>query len=228
MFLYLDESGDLGWNFSCVGAGSSSRFLTLAFMLVPADKRQIPKRAIRQMYERYGWNSKIEKKGSQLTHQQKLQFCSDAKQLALKHPDIRLRAITVRKECVQAHIRTDPNKLYNFMIKLCILKQLVRFSEVTFVRDARSIKVESGNSLADYLQTELWCALGAETVLRCQAEDSSKNKNLMFVDYLAHCVWRVYERNDRSLLAALGPAVHRSTLYFNSPVIADSSRPPRS
>jgi hypothetical protein len=56
MFLYLDESGDLGWSFSGIGKGNSSRFLTLAFMLVPADKRHLPKRIVKDMYEAYGWD----------------------------------------------------------------------------------------------------------------------------------------------------------------------------
>jgi hypothetical protein len=65
-------------------------------------------------------------------------------------------AITVRKEGVQAHIRTDANKLHNCMIKLCILGKVAKYKNVRFVRDDRSVKVKSGNSTADYLQITLW------------------------------------------------------------------------
>jgi hypothetical protein len=216
MFLYLDESGDLGWNF--VGPNTSSRYLTLAFMLIPAAKRHIPKRIVRKMYEKYGWNPSIERKASDLSHQQKLYFCGLVKDLKVFHPDIKFRSITVKKECVKIHIRRDANKLYNYMIKLCVLKKIRQMPEVIFVRDERSIKVESGNSLSDYLQTELWCALKSSTLLKCQSEDSSKNKNLMFVDYLANCIWRGYERADQALHDELKYCVQKSTLYFSSQV----------
>src|ERR1035441_5537034 len=82
-----------------------------------------------------------------------------------KCPEIALHAIVVKKENVQAHIRTDSNKLYNYMIRLALLDKMAKHDVVTLVPDPRSIKVQSGNSLHDYLQMQLWFEKKATTKL---------------------------------------------------------------
>ena len=64
------------------------------------------------------------------------------------------------------HIRQDPNKLYNYMVKLLLLEQMAKHDRVTFTPDPRSIKVDIGNSLHDYFQTELWFTSESKTVLK--------------------------------------------------------------
>lgn len=215
MYVYLDESGDLGWNFSYpFQKKGSSRYLTLAFLFVPASKRHLPKRIIKRMYQKFCWNPQIEKKASKLTPKEKLDFCQKAKTLVKSHTDIKFCAITVRKEGVQPHIRSDGNKLYNYMIKLCILKKLSCYDEVRFVRDERSIKVQSGNSMEDYIQTELWLGQSAKTKLYCSSENSKNNKNLIFADYLSNCIWRSYEFNDTVYRRYLRSNIHLSHLFF--------------
>jgi len=82
-----------------------------------------------------------------------------------RNPDIEIWAITVKKENVQEHIRKDPNKLYNYMIGLVLLDRIRQKPVVTFIPDKRSIKVESGNSLVDYLQIKLWFDLNVSTII---------------------------------------------------------------
>ena len=72
------------------------------------------------------------------------------------YKDIKISSITVRKENVMSHIRVDPNKLYNYMICLTILDDISKDVLVTLIPDHRIIKVQSGNSMGDYLQMELW------------------------------------------------------------------------
>jgi hypothetical protein len=216
MNVYLDESGDLGWNFSLpYGHGGSSRYLTLAFLFIPASKQHLAQRIVKQMYQKYGWDPKSEKKASHLSKNQKLLFCQKAKALVRQHPDIKLCAITVRKDGVQDHIRSDANKLYNYMIKLCIGNRLASYPEVNFVQDARSIKIQSGNSIADYLQIELWFVRKVSTILRCSSQDSSKNLYLQFADFLAHCIWRSYEFGDTEFRRCLRNDIHLSHLFFS-------------
>ena len=216
MFVYLDESGDLGWSFALPYlTGGSSRYLTLAFLFVPASKRHLPKRIIKRMYQKYGWNPNLERKASSLKPNQKLDFCQKAKALVRTHKDIQLCAITVCKEGVKDHIRSDANKLYNYMIKLCILRRLAKHGSVRFVRDERSIKVQSGNSMEDYIQTELWLGLGVKTELHCSPENSENNLNLLFVDYLANRIWRSYEFGDIEYRRCLRGDIYLSHLFFS-------------
>ena len=66
-FIYVDESGDLGWNFSApYRRGGSSRYLTVAAFCVPSSKKHIPKRAVRNLYEKFHWPTSVEKKWQQM------------------------------------------------------------------------------------------------------------------------------------------------------------------
>jgi hypothetical protein len=57
-------------------------------------------------------------KWSNMNASKRLIFAELAKKLILKYPnDIRYLTIIVNKSNVASHIRTDSNKLYNYMIK---------------------------------------------------------------------------------------------------------------
>jgi hypothetical protein len=113
-------------------------------------------------------------------------FAHEAAILRQKHKaDLRYISITVRKENVQEHIRLDSNKLYNYMIGLSLLNEMHRHREVVFIPDPRSVKVASGNSLHDYLQTQLWFEKQTNTLLETIPADSSSNYNIQFADMLS-------------------------------------------
>ena len=168
MHVYLDESGDLGWALDKpFRAGGSSQYLTLAFLLVPREKSHLPKRTLKRFRLTHKFHPGKEVKGSELTHDQKLDFCLRAAKLCARNSDIRFRAITVKKVNVKPHIRRDGNKLYNYMTKLGVLYQMSKYENVLLIPDERSIKIKSGNSLEDYLQTALWFEKAVSTRLEC-------------------------------------------------------------
>ncbi|MGK1439225.1 hypothetical protein ACRE81_26510, partial [Klebsiella pneumoniae] len=51
--------------------------------------------------------------------------------------------------------------------------------------ELRSTKVQSGNSLHDYLQTKLWFDHGCPCALTTQACDSAQSTNVQFADMLS-------------------------------------------
>jgi len=74
MQAFLDESGDLGWVLDKpYRHGGSSKFLTLAFLLLPPSDRNAAKHLMRSMYDRFGW--KNEAKASKATDEQMRIFC---------------------------------------------------------------------------------------------------------------------------------------------------------
>jgi hypothetical protein len=213
MQVYLDESGDMGWSFSKpYRAGGSSRFLCLAIMFLPKADRKRPKRIIANMYKKYGWIA--EKKGSAASPAQKLEFALRAVEMLGNHKDIRIDCIVAKKENVQAHIRDDPNKLYNYMCRLVIAEYVKGELEFEFLPDKRSIKVKSGNSLSDYLQTVLWFDYSLTTRLINNPQESGKNYNLQFMDWMAHCVWSHFEDGETTVFDKLSPAIKVRQLFF--------------
>ncbi len=216
IIIYLDESGDLGWKFSNpYRRGGSSRFLTIASLVVTPEKRHLPKRLIRKLYNKFKWRTKSEKKWSDLTIAEREFFATKAADLCAKEKTaIRYLSITVRKENVQSHIRSDPNKLYNYMIGLSLLHEMSHHDRVEFIPDQRSIKIKSGNSLHDYLQTKLWFDKSSSTILNTTDADSSANYNLQFADMLCGIVQGHFEDSNSSPWAIIKDSISYKTLFF--------------
>lgn len=192
--IYLDESGDLGWALEApYTQGGSSRYLIIAACVVPPALDHKPERQIRHLYKQRKWGTKSEKKWSLMSPQARTAFAKEAAQLILANPQIELHAIAVDKRHMPEHVRTDANKLYNYMVKCLLLDVMAKHDTVHFVPDPRSVKTQSGNSLHDYLQTELWFTKQAATKLITAPQDSRHCLNLQFTDMLAGVVQSHFE-----------------------------------
>jgi len=213
MQVYLDESGDLGWRLDRpYRRGGSSRYLALAFLFLPENLRRTPRRVMRSLYHEYGWRG--EKKAQSATLAQKEAFCRKAVALIQRHAAVAVEVIVAKKENVQPHIRADANKLYNYMVGLVIPGYVGDAKQIEFIPDERSVKVKSGNSLADYLQIKLWFDHGLPTAITHAPAVSAQNYNLQFIDWIAHCVWMRFEDNQTEPFDILKPAVKVRTLFF--------------
>lgn len=215
MRVYLDEAGDLGFKFSeAFRFGGSSRYLTIAFLLSPKSHTKYTKRFTKSFKKTLGLARTDELKGKNLTDDQLVDFAVGARQLLQQHSQCALRAITVKKRNVQAHIQQDPNKLYNYMIKLCLLNQIQASKEVLLIPDPRTIKLKSGNSLVHYLQIALWFDLGVTTQLVHNPVESHNSLNLQFIDVISHIVWDTHEWRKTRPFRQLSPSIACSNLFF--------------
>lgn len=195
--VYLDESGDLGWILDKpYRHGGSSRYLTIAFVVCPSEKKHLLQRIVADVYRKVKHNPKKELKGSSLSVSDKCFFAEKVRKLVSMNPDIVVGAITVNKSKVQLHIRQDGNKLYNYMIRLAVLPIVKGEPVVNLIRDNKTIKVKSGHSLIDYLQTTMWFELSSHTRIVDIPSDSKQVKNLIFIDWMNNLIWGRYEDNN--------------------------------
>ncbi|MDF1594232.1 MAG: DUF3800 domain-containing protein [Desulfobacterales bacterium] len=215
MNLYLDESGDLGWTFDKpYRAGGSSRYLTIATLIIPKNLSHLPKRIVKKIYRSRNQSTARELKGKDLSKAEKQKFVSLVIALLKQNPSIQISVITVKKENVQDHIRIDANKLYNYMVNFAVLDKIKAYPAVNFIPDPRAIKVASGNSLVDYLQVKLWFELNVRTTIFHTPMESGANLNLQFVDFISHIVWSRYENNDYFFYKILRPFISEKPLFF--------------
>lgn len=213
--VFLDESGDLGFTLDKPYlSGGSSKFLTMAYIVCPDAKKHLVKRVVRRSYKKFKFTPGSEVKGSSLSVPQKDSIARSILELVRNNPDISVCSITVKKENVQEHIRKDANLLYNFMMKLSVLDKIDIHKEVTLLRDNRTVKIASGNSLIEYLQTTLWFEMGAETKLRDMPSNSKKVLGLILVDWLNNIVFGHYENSNSSAFQILSPIIKNQTLFF--------------
>lgn len=213
--IYLDESGDLGWILNKpYRHGGSSRYLTIAYVVCPNEKKHLLKRIVRKVYTKTKTDTKIELKGSTLTVENKKFFAKKVRELVSMNPDIKIGAITVNKSKVQQHIRDDANKLYNYMIKLAILDVIKHEPIVNLIRDNKTVKVKSGNSLIDYLQTTLWFEMNSKTKMVDIPSDSKKVQNLIFIDWMNNLIWSNYEDTNSEPYLILRSVIDSKKLFF--------------
>ena len=130
------------------------------------------------------------------------------------NPDIVIGSITVNKRKVKQHIRQDANKLYNYMIRLAVLDKIKNEPLVNLIRDNKTVKVKSGNSLIEYLQIALWFELNAPTKIIDYPSDSKKVQNLIFIDWMNNLIWGNYEYNNKEPYQILKGVIDSKKLFF--------------
>jgi len=141
-------------------------------------------------------------------------FAAATRKMCDANNDIHLHAIVVHKPNVEQHIQADSNKLYNFMIRLCLLDRMSSYDSVTLVPDNRSIKVESGRSLHDYLQIELWFTKKVKTVLSTNPVESHNSLGVQFADMLAGMIQSRFEDGAIPDFLTIAPKLSISRLFF--------------
>jgi hypothetical protein len=214
--IYIDESGDLGWSFEKpYGNGGSSRFLTICAVVVTSDDlAHLPGRLVRDMYKAHKWPTNKEKKWTGMSNAARLDFAKRATVMVAKHPGIKLYAMTVQKQNVAQHLREDPNLLYNYMLKLMLLEEMAEHDEVILRPDPRTIKVQSGNTQHEYLQTVLWYDQGARTKLHSEPIDSGKELGIQFADMLAGVIQTHHQAKRSAPWQTVAKVVRWKPLFF--------------
>jgi hypothetical protein len=213
--IYLDESGDTGWSFALpYTRGGSSRFLVIAASSLPEAALTTPEQLVRRLYKHRQWKHGPERKWARMSPSARTAFAVSAAKLARENPAIALSAVVVDKRRLGVHVRQDANTLYNYLVKHLLLAEMARHDRVQFRPDERAVPTRSGNSLHDYLQTELWFGAGAHTRLQTQLIDSRHSQNLQFVDMVSGAVHAHFEFGEQRNWALLEPHVRLEKLNF--------------
>ncbi len=165
-----------------------------------------------EMYRAYGWLG--EKKAADTIDSQQLDFAHRTINMLQAHPRIKIDCIVTQKENVQPHIRLDGNKIYNYMCKLVIPEHVQTEPFFYFHPDKRSIRVDSGRSLPDYLEMVLGFDYDSSVELRYEPLESTNNRSLHFVDWMANCVWRKFENNHSPAFDLLEHSIRVRRLFF--------------
>ena len=214
--IYLDESGDLGWQLE----NGSSRFLTLAAIIIPAHQHHHLERIVRGIYKNRKRPLNNELKSVELSSIERKAFIEGLIKLQSKCLDTQFKAITVNKAKVNIAFQNNPNRLYNYMTKLLLLEVMSRCRTIDFLPDARSIKTSYKHSLHQYLEQMLLEKaslnnLGTPAMLNTSPYDSKSSLGIQAADILASLCWAKHEHNNLTI-DALTSCQHKK-LFFCSP-----------
>ena len=197
MDLYLDESGDLGFRFDKpFRKGGSSRYLTFSFLLVPDQLAHLPKRLVRKLYRRKRQPAEVEIKGRDLTSGEKAYFAHQTADLLTQKPQMKCFSITINKRTVKAPLQRDMGRLFRHVSRMGVMERIKGAERITFIPNHRSIKTGSSDLLADSIQAELWFEFDSDAVIENRPQESTRELNLQFTDWLGHIIWKKYEDNE--------------------------------
>lgn len=213
--IYLDESGDLGWKFdSQYQRGGSSRYLTLAAVVVPDGLDHHLGRVVRGFYKKRKRSCRNELKSVELSRDERTVYARKLIELGCRFPELRFLSITVRKERVNQQFRDHPNGLYNYMAKLLLIDEFAKHDHVSFMPDERSVRIELRHAMDDYLRTEL-AIRNAKTRLTTTPLSSKNSLELQFCDIFAGIVWSRHEFCGSEHYLTIEKRIQAKTLFFS-------------
>ncbi|HFQ5220529.1 TPA: DUF3800 domain-containing protein [Vibrio vulnificus] len=216
---YLDESGDLGWSLDKpFGKGGSSQHLTIATISSEQESIKHIGRFMKEAKKRFGFSAKQEMKWKDLSHEQRLEFSQQAAQLIKKHDSLQCYALVVAKRGVHPRLRNDKNLLYNYLIKMSLLDEIIKYPNVTLIPDPQGIAPNTGAPLHIYIQHmayEYAVRTGSPvTSVGFKQLDSSSCFGIQFADMLAGIVQQKYEGISGEYLSHFAGLIKVKPFFF--------------
>ncbi len=218
MIIYLDESGDLGFDF--VNKNPSQKFVIT--LLVCRNKVSVAafKRAVRRTLKNKLNHRKQNKRVVEELHATSLSY--PIKQYfykQIRNQDWDVYAIALNKTRVYDYLTNKPGrkKLYNYLSKLLLDQVDLSFANpaVTLIVD----KCKNKEEIADfnqYLTNQLEARLPLNVSLNIHHEDSKANKGLQAVDLFCWGIYRKYEHGDTEWYDNYRVRIRFETEYLGS------------
>lgn len=209
IFIYLDESGDLGFN-----KGSSKHFV-ISFLAMSQKTNLLLKRKIIKVKRKYNIPNGIEIKGNKSNHGLRMDILKEICSLPID-----IYSITTKKQGINETLRKDTNIFYNYMVNLIVVPYLVKTktNNICLIADKRISKVSKGMRFGDYLKYKIFYEKNLYHLqLNIEYLDSIISYGLQAVDFVANSIFRNYEQGNKKYIEALeGNIVQNKRLYFNS------------
>lgn len=202
LYIYLDESGDLGWK-----QGSSKH---LVIGTVCTRRRRHFRKVMRRFKGAFGVPLQEELKASKASAKARRWFLE---RLAADQSSY-CRAIVVFKPNVRPTLRGSGNLVYNYASGLLLVPHIEKVARVILSVDPREQKVKAPYTFDEYLRTKLYaeCDSGVELEI-CRPESSASN-GIQAADYFCNAVFRHYERGEDACYKAIRGKFELHHLYF--------------
>lgn len=196
LYLYLDESGDLGFDFV---NKKPSRFFTICIVVIKGRKSRdrivkMIRRTLRKKLNPKGKRKRVvqELKATSTTLKVKEYFYNK-----VKNDDFSIYALTLNKKRVYEHLVKDKSRAYNWFAKLLV--DNIDFSpantRIEFVIDKSKSKPETAE-FNRYIKTFIEARIDPQLPLSIKHEDSKNDLCLNMADLFAWGIFRKYERRD--------------------------------
>jgi len=216
MFIFLDESGDLGFDWSKPG---TSRYFTITLLVCSSTKitndfKQAIKRTLRNKLNHKKSGRKIyELKGTNTTLEIKQYFYKHAPKSGWH-----IYSVTLNKKRVLERLqtKTGKKKLYNFLARFLIDKLPLPtepLAHINLILD-RCKNKEEIKDFNEYIENHLQGKLPLQTPLYISHESSQENYCLQAVDLFCWGIARHWRDKDGDWLKKYNSRVKCNELYL--------------
>jgi len=198
MLIYLDESGDLGFDFT---KPKTTKKFVITLLVCDSNEvsaafrmavRRTLKNKINRIKNRAKWLTEL--KGTNTSIETKKYFFKQ-----IKKQGWQLYSVVLNKSRVEKHLQTikGQNKLYNFLARFLIEKLPLRqtFTNVRLIVDRSKNKNEI-QDFNQYLKNQIEALLPLNTALSVEHLNSKESTGLQAVDLFCWGVARKYELSD--------------------------------
>lgn len=215
MLIFLDESGDLGFDFD--GKSPSTYFvitLLVCHNKVALDSfKQAVRRTLKNKLNHKKGGRKVEELHANATTLPIKQYFYNQ----VKSRDWTLFTVALFKPNVYQHLRTrvGKKKLYNFLAKFLIQK--IDLSTVNPALTLVVDKCKNKDEIADfnaYLENQLEASLPLNIPLNIYHEDSRANPGLQAVDCFCWGIYRKYQHRDTQWYQTFAGQIAFETEYL--------------
>lgn len=190
--IYIDESGDLGNR-------GSSFFVMAAVVFLNDSATKRGSRLVRKMRKKMEVE---ELKSSRMSFSERQELLNRLMIIE----DIELFYFIAEKSRVSLLQNNYlANLIYNYFAKLLVDEIFARYNEkMRIIFDARTTKVQSMNSLKDYLLINAYANFAKKSdEVEIEQEDSRLVNNLQLADLVSGTVYQAYTRKKRHFLDIL-------------------------
>lgn len=214
LYLYLDESGDLGFDFV---NKKPSKFFTICILMIreAGDRKRIVKMIERTLRRKLNPKNKRlrqvqEIKGSETTLSIKNYFYRNIRKVPFE-----IYSITLNKKRVYPHLIEDKSRVYNWIARMLLDKMDLSGADhqIELILDKSKSKPE----IAEFNKYILWQLEGKidpKVPLKISHLDSCVDKCLNAVDLFAWGLFRKYERRDEDWSGVYQEKIKVDMLYL--------------
>jgi len=176
MEIYIDESGNLG---------KSNRYFVIAMV------KFLNKKRIKNFLRKYTKKLKIGEAKGQIMPFADRQLLLN--KLASKDDHFISYIVLDKNKVINSKLFEDKNILFNYLCSF-LFKRTVKNcdQDITLYFDNRTVKVESGNSLKDYLKIKAYTSWNFQHELNTEYQDSKSNYCIQMVDIISNTIYRKY------------------------------------
>jgi len=208
-YIFLDESGDLGFNFSKKG---TTKYFVITFLF--AHNKRLIEKIVKSIH--LGLRKKYKKIG--ILHAYKEEPVTKRKLLRLlSQKDCAIMTIYLNKEKVYTRLKEEKAVLYNYVSNILLdriySKQIISIDKkVELIASRKETNKFLNENFKNYLKRQLQnnYKLALDIVIKTPSEE----KGLQAVDFVSWAIFRKYEYGDDSYYNIIrGKIVEENPLF---------------